>query len=1029
MALDAELLNLRSAGTYRFERDLSTISYDTMSYTNLRLVVGFSKTGPINTPTLVSSQAEFIKLFGNIDRSLERKGSYFHRSALVALNVAPIICLNLVNLDPDKDQVQIRTFSVNTIETNLDKVTLPLTSIYNTDKFWFVDDESFLNGVDLYLSDVTFESVVDEALPNFTQGLLHFTNINKKPISIIIKKASSLSTKGYELTLKDWYGEGEVPEYLNPTSYVSDYMVDVYVVGGDFGPETYERRLVTTRNVDEDNDYEQLKLFTNVDTLPVDHELYKETPFTRFDSDITFQEYFDGDGFIRKDRETDTTDTKLNKFLNLPAVNLIARYTGSLIPNFVDKLGKNIWIVKLINDQTTTTGLVCTENTKLLEDVDDDQLESGVINEKIDLIGHNIFAQMVSTGNLTNDKQTSLNLDFLSYKFKYTPVLQTLTITDMVKLDPDLIDSVDDDDAYVPTPITYTKLATAELDEDVDNTLAPFAWYRLSDDGEEIYTFDNSGDGGPANIVYTTSSYINSDKASVYKDPNDLTNNKISIDSFSTVNPLMTEFAVCEVNDGSDSDSVTYYTSRTFDGGIYDTVRENEVILDLSSDVTAGDYLVSYYNSGKVLDEEDGAYKQVKDPYSRLTRVVETRPIYTEGVENGVKNGKLTKTHIRVICSDAIYKYRGVADNMVVKIKPIDQLCNRLQWTCLKGFQMRKDLCPDGTNKRQNIILDMIREKPTDVSTISNLYKTLCDRDYIQWRYLVDTFGNGLEEECKKVYTLLCQGRKSALALVNCPSQADFKKSTDPSFVDSRGSVSSEFIAEGGDTTKSPEFLFSLPTLENGASWGAYFYPYLKISDLSAIKTVPPAAYVSNLFIQKYSNSQPWAIVAGQKRGVISGNQVVGVEATLIHENRDWLEPVGINSIIWENGVGVEIYANKTAKQTPKSALSSTHVREACIYIQDQIETILRRYVFEYNTAQTRLEIKTLVDNFLETVKNGDGINDYKTVMDTSNNTEDVIDSNMGIIDVYIEPVRGLEILAQRLTILRTGAIAAGNFE
>ena len=198
---------------------------------------------------------------------------------------------------------------------------------------------------------------------------------------------------------------------------------------------------------------------------------------------------------------------------------------------------------------------------------------------------------------------------------------------------------------------------------------------------------------------------------------------------------------------------------------------------------------------------------------------------------------------------------------------------------------------------------------------------------------------------------------------------------------------------------------------------------------MSAAKSVPPAAYVSNLYIQKYSRGFAWSIVAGQKRGVISGNQVVGVEATLVSDNRDWLEPVGINSIIWEPGVGVEIYANKTAKQTPVSALSSIHVREAAIYIQDNVESILRKYVFEFNTAQSRMEIKTLVDEFLTNMKNNGGLYDFRTVMDTSNNTAEVIDRNMGVIDIYVEIVRGLEIIAQRLTILRTGAIAAGGFD
>ena len=89
----------------------------------------------------------------------------------------------------------------------------------------------------------------------------------------------------------------------------------------------------------------------------------------------------------------------------------------------------------------------------------------------------------------------------------------------------------------------------------------------------------------------------------------------------------------------------------------------------------------------------------------------------------------------------------------------------------------------------------------------------------------------------------------------------------------------------------------------------------------------------------------------------------------------------------------------------------------------------MRKYVFEFNTAQSRMEIKTLVDEFLTNMKNNGGLYDFRTVMDTSNNTAEVIDRNMGVIDIYVEIVRGLEIIAQRLTILRTGAIAAGGFD
>lgn len=944
MALDAELINLKSAGAYRFERDKSEISNDVTAISNLRLVAGFSKMGPFNTVKLVTSPAQFIKLYGNIDRSLEKRGSFFHRSALAALSAGPILCLNLLNLDPDEDQVVEKSFSVSAGDTNKPSVTLPLQSLYNTDKFWFASDEAYLDAVEKLLGDGYDNE-------GWNKGILHFSNVGKKPVSILVKKASAYSSKGYELTLNEWYGEANVPEYLNGTSYVSDYLVEVYVVGGDFGPALESTPYISLLDLDDDSPDgkgDVLTKFTIVDD---------ENPYKRFSADIIYQSYFDENGFIRG-----IDDSNLSKFLNLPSVDLRAKYVGSLIPNFVDKLGRNIWIQKLVNDDVDTIGLLCTENVELLEEVD---FDGEFIDEKIDLIGHNIFSKIKPDELTIGD----LNFDFLGYKFNYRDVAQE------VKVGLDVYKS------------------TLEANPDTTETKSPhpFAWEKLDDNGN-----------GTGEYVYADATYLKVG-SKVYKSDGSDSDSDMDyvgpVDSIEKdVTPLVTEFIIV-------SPEGLYTNAKATEEYKY-IPRDNEVILDRYADVVVGDYLLS--------ETTDDSKK------SRLTRVVEVRNVYDDTKD---------KAGILVVCADVISHKRGVYDNIVTKVTPIDKICDRLQWVCLNGFQVRKGAMPDGTNKQQNMILDMLREVPEYSSTTSNLFKALIDRDYVQFRYLVDTFGLGLESECKKVYTQLCQARKSAFAIINCPSQLDFKKSLDPCFTNKSGGVEVEYIAKGGDLSRNPSFLFSLPKIENGASWGAYYYPYLRITDLSAAKSVPPAAYVSNLYIQKYSRGFAWSIVAGQKRGVISGNQVVGVEATLVSDNRDWLEPIGINSIIWEPGVGVEIYANKTAKQTPVSALSSIHVREAAIYIQDNVESILRRYVFEFNTAQSRMEIKTLVDEFLTNMKNNGGLYDFRTVMDTSNNTAEVIDRNMGVIDIYVEIVRGLEIIAQRLTILRTGAIAAGGFD
>ncbi len=887
MAIDVELAGLKAAGTYRFERDLSTLSSDgaTGAYSNLRLVVGFSKKGPFNSVQLITSASQFIKLYGNIDRSLEKKGSYFHRSALVALSAGPILCLNLLSLNPDRDQVMHKSFSTNIKKQNKDICTIPYQTVYNTDKFWFLSSESYLDSVNAFYEN---------------NNVLNFTNVGNKPISVIVKKASVKNTKGYEVTLNEWYGAENVPEYFNGTSFVSDYMVEVYVVGGDFGPALTKKEYPLS-GADGDN-LAKTYIYKN-ECLDVFEGASEEVnPYERFASDIIYQEYFDKYGFKAD---------KLNKFLKLPSVNVIATYVGSLIPNFVNKLNQNIWIEDIINKDTLVTGLLCSENIDMIENVNFDE-ESGLVNEAIDIVGHN-FHNLIEESDM-------YNANFLSYAFTQDRIDEVINEEGM---------------AYIGS-----------------------------------IGIHNKGD---------MSSFFIDEKGTT----------------------------------------------------LLNTDADNEVIVDMddfkNKNIKVGDMLLSYI-SPSTLETSNTIF-------SRLTRVVEIKPLYQKDVTSTEENiiYKKSTEHVRVICSDIVktsYKVdsEGNVDTSkeyVYKYETIDSIADRYHWTFLKGFKVSEESMPNGTNERQNEILDLLSE----YNTQSNLYKTLIDRDYIQWRYVVDTFGFGVESECKKIYALLCKGRQSGLAIVNAPSMKDFKKNIDPSFVNELGAVKSEYIANGGNLDNAPTYLFSLPKEENGASWAAYFYPYLKISDLAAVKTVPPAAYVSNLYASKYSTANPWSIVAGPRRGVISGNQVVGVEGTLIHDDREYLEPMGINPIVWENGVGVEIFANKTAKQTPVSALSSIHAREVCIYIQDNVESILKKYNWEANTARNREEIKTLVDSFLANIKQSDGLYDFKKVMDTTNNTTEVIDRNMGVIDIYVEVVRGLEILAQRLTVLKTGSIESGNFE
>jgi hypothetical protein len=309
------------------------------------------------------------------------------------------------------------------------------------------------------------------------------------------------------------------------------------------------------------------------------------------------------------------------------------------------------------------------------------------------------------------------------------------------------------------------------------------------------------------------------------------------------------------------------------------------------------------------------------------------------------------------------------------------------------------------------------------------LYDALVDKDTIDFRYVVDTFKsfdiNGLNN--KSNLSQLAKDRQNASAILNAPTVEDFKKSSNPSFSDENGVFQTRFIPTGGNLDKNPTKIYTLPGILEGANYAFYYGPGLIVSDNGKDIVIPAAAAVSNNFIDKYTSSLPWSIVAGPRRGVVSGNNVKGVEYAFDKSDRDIIEPFGINPIVFQRGTGLTILGNKTAQQTIKSALSSAHVREVLIYIQDGMANILKDYVFEFNNVQTRLEIKTLADSFMESVKQDGGVYEFSNIMDQTNNTNEVIDNNIGIIDTFVEPVKGLEIVVHRTTILNTGEIQSGN--
>ena len=78
--------------------------------------------------------------------------------------------------------------------------------------------------------------------------------------------------------------------------------------------------------------------------------------------------------------------------------------------------------------------------------------------------------------------------------------------------------------------------------------------------------------------------------------------------------------------------------------------------------------------------------------------------------------------------------------------------------------------------------------------------------------------------------------------------------------------------------------------------------------------------------------------------------------------------------------------------------------------------------VFENNTAVTRNRFLNIVNPYLESVQQRQGLYAFKVVMDESNNTPDVIDRNIMYGQIFIQPAKTAEFIVLDFNILPTGA-------
>jgi len=195
-----------------------------------------------------------------------------------------------------------------------------------------------------------------------------------------------------------------------------------------------------------------------------------------------------------------------------------------------------------------------------------------------------------------------------------------------------------------------------------------------------------------------------------------------------------------------------------------------------------------------------------------------------------------------------------------------------------------------------------------------------------------------------------------------------------------------------------------------------YFKVFDKYNDTYI--NIPAASSTAGLMASTDIVADPWYSPAGQRRGNYRG--VTDILANPNQTQRDALYKAGVNPIANIPGTGLILFGDKTLESRP-SAFDRINVRRLFISIEKSISEAAKNVMFEFNDEFTRAEFVNIVEPFLRRVKGRRGITDFRVVCDETNNTQEVIDNNQFVANIFVKPARSINFVQLNFVAVRTG--------
>jgi len=203
-------------------------------------------------------------------------------------------------------------------------------------------------------------------------------------------------------------------------------------------------------------------------------------------------------------------------------------------------------------------------------------------------------------------------------------------------------------------------------------------------------------------------------------------------------------------------------------------------------------------------------------------------------------------------------------------------------------------------------------------------------------------------------------------------------------------------------------------------NYAATYFPDVFIEDPINNQTVKVPSSVAALGVLSYNdnNKYEWFAPAGFNRGAL--DFVRNVENRLTSADRDTLYDARFNPIAVFPNAGYVVFGQKTL-QMAKSALDRVNVRRLMLEVKRQVVRVADRILFEPNNSATRAKFVNQVVPLLALIQLNSGIEQFKVVMDESNNTSTDVENNKLNGRIVVVPTRAVEFISVDFIITNSG--------